>query len=267
MSSDQAKNQANDQEPQSAPKGRLAALAGGIWQIVTVVLLVLLIKTVAAEAYYVPSGSMLPSLQIGDQLLVTKFPYGYSRYSLPVPLAPASVHRLLGQLPQYGDVVVFRLPRDPSQTFVKRVVGLPGDTVQMRDGRLHVNGKALALQRAGIGQMESEDGSSTAVPRFIETLPNGREHPIFKFREDGELDNTQEFHLGAGQIFVMGDNRDDSADSRLAPAEGGVGYVPVENLVGRVEVVLGSWDPAVRRDPLWTWPAGLRFSRFFSRVN
>jgi len=250
-----------------APKGRFGTIVGGVWQLVSVVLMVLLIKTVAAEAYYVPSGSMLPSLQIGDQLLVTKFPYGYSRYSLPVPFAPASYERLLGKLPAYGDVVVFRLPRDPMQTFVKRVVGLPGDRVQMRDGRLYVNGKALAVKRAGIGQMESEDGSSAAVPRFIETLPNGRAHEIFKFREDGELDNTQEFHVGEGQIFVMGDNRDDSADSRLDPAAGGVGYVPVENLVGRVEAVLGSWDPAVRHDPLWQWPSGLRFSRFFSRVN
>jgi signal peptidase I len=265
-----ASNHENRHEPapgDATPKTRFGAFASGVWQIVSVVLMVLLIKTVAAEAYYVPSGSMLPSLQIGDQLLVTKFPYGYSRYSLPLPLAPASVERLLGKLPEYGDVVVFRLPRDPSQNFVKRVVGLPGDRVQMRDGRLYVNGKELELRRAGIGQMETEDGSSVAAPRYVETLPNGREHPIFKFREDGELDNTQEFHVGTDQIFVMGDNRDDSADSRLAPAAGGVGYVPVENLVGRVEVVLGSWDPAVRHDPLWTWPSGLRLSRFFSRVH
>src|SRR5947199_3796245 len=161
-------------------------IIGAIGQFAVVIALVLLTKTVAAEAYYVPSGSMLPSLLIGDQLLVTKFPYGYSRYSLPVPLAPASTERLLGKLPQRGDVVVFRLPRDPTQTFVKRVVGLPGDRVQMRDGRLYVNDKMLAVKRAGIGQMESEDGSSAAVPRFIETLPNGREHSIFKFRRDGE---------------------------------------------------------------------------------
>jgi signal peptidase I len=258
---------ASEQEHQGTSEGRLGAFGRGVWQIVSVVLMVLLIKTVAAEAYYVPSGSMLPSLQIGDQLLVTKFPYGYSRYSLPLPLAPASVERLLGKLPEYGDVVVFRLPRDPTQNFVKRVVGLPGDTVQMRDGRLYLNGKAVPLRRAGIAPMETEDGSSVAAPRYLETLPNGREHAIFKFREGGDLDNTQEFHVGAGQIFVMGDNRDDSADSRLAPEAGGVGYVPVENLVGRVEVVLGSWDPAVRHDPLWTWPSGLRLSRFFSRVN
>jgi signal peptidase I len=227
--------------------------------------MVLLIKTVAAEAYYVPSGSMLPSLLVGDQLLVTKYPYGYSRYSLPVPLAPAATERLLGKLPERGDVVVFRLPRDPSQSYVKRVIGLPGDRVQMREGRLWLNGKMAPLRRAGVGPMETGNGVVTA-PRFIETLGH-REHAIFKLRWEGELDNTQEFVVGSDQLFVMGDNRDDSADSRISPAAGGVGLVPVENLVGRVEGIIGSWDPIVRHDPVWTWPAGLRFSRFFSRVN
>jgi len=246
-------------------KSEARGIVGAIGQFAIVIALVLLTKTVAAEAYFVPSGSMLPSLLIGDQLLVTKYPYGYSRYSLPVPLAPASNERVLGKLPARGDVAVFRLPRDPSQTYVKRVVGLPGDRVQMRDGRLWLNGKLLPLRRDGIGEMETESGVFTA-PRYVETLA-GREHPIFKLRWDGELDNTQEFAVGAGEIFVMGDNRDDSADSRIAPEAGGVGLVPVENLVGRVEAIIGSWDPIVRHDPIWTWPAGLRLSRFFSRVN
>jgi signal peptidase I len=246
-------------------KPERGGIIGALGQFAVVIAIVLLTKTVAAEAYYVPSGSMLPSLLIGDQLLVTKFPYGYSRYSLPVPLAPASTERLLGKLPERGDVVVFRLPRDPSQTYVKRVIGLPGDRVQMREGRLWLNGKMAPLLRTGVGQMETENGVLTA-PRYVETL-NGREHPIFKLRWDGELDNTQEFVVGRDQIFVMGDNRDDSADSRLSPLAGGVGFVPVENLVGRVDAIIGSWDPAVRHDPLWTWPSGLRLSRFFSRVN
>ena len=170
-------------------------------------------------------------------------------------------------MPGYGDVVVFRLPRDPSQSYVKRVVGLPGDRVQMRDGRLWVNGKELPLRPAGIGEAQDEDGTAEAAPRFVETLPNGREHPIFKFRQNSEYDDTGVFEVGPAQIFVMGDNRDDSADSRVPPSAGGVGLVPVENLVGRVEAIFGSWDPVVRRDPLWTWPTGLRLSRFFSRVR
>ena len=246
-------------------KAERGGILGAIGQFAAVIAIILLTKTVAAEAYYVPSGSMLPSLLIGDQLLVTKFPYGYSRYSLPVPLAPASTERLLGKLPERGDVVVFRLPRDPSQTYVKRVVGLPGDRVQMREGRLVLNGTMVPQRRAGVGQMEIENGVVTA-PRYLETL-GGREHAIFKLSSDGALDNTREFVVGRDQIFVMGDNRDDSVDSRVSPVAGGVGLVPVENLVGRVDAILGSWDPIVRHDPVWTWPSGLRFSRFFSRVN
>ncbi|TMI98566.1 MAG: signal peptidase I [Alphaproteobacteria bacterium] len=244
-----------------------SGIIGAVGQLVTVILMVLLIKTVAAEAYYVPSGSMLPSLLIGDQLLVSKFPYGYSRYSLPLPLAPATPKRLLGSLPERGDVVVFRLPRDPGQTYVKRVIGLPGDRVQMRGARLWVNGAMLPLRRDGVAGVEGEDGMRQSAPRYIETLPNGRQHAIFKFRNDGDLDDTEIFTVAPGQIFVMGDNRDDSVDSRVPARAGGVGFVPVENLVGRVEAVLGSWDPEVRREPVWNWPSGLRLSRFFSRVK
>ena len=135
-------------------------------------------------------------------------------------------------MPERGDVVVFRLPRDPSQTYVKRAVGLPGDRVQMRAGRLWVNGRMLPLRRDGIGAIEADDGTREPAPRFVETLPNGREHPIFKYRPNGELDDTQQFLVGAGQIFVMGDNRDDSLDSRVPGTAFGVGFVPVENLVG-----------------------------------
>src|SRR6185312_13289583 len=161
---------ASEQGQQGASDSRFGTFARGVWQIVTVILMVLLIKTVAAEAYYVPSGSMLPSLLIGDQLLVSKFPYGYSRYSLPLPLAPASPKRLLGSLPERGDVVVFRLPRDPGQTYVKRVIGLPGDRVQMRGARLWVNGAMLPLRRAGVAEVEGEDGVRQTAPRYIETV-------------------------------------------------------------------------------------------------
>jgi signal peptidase I len=250
-----------------ASEQRFGKLMRGVAQVGVIVATVLLVKTVAAEAYYVPSGSMMPSLLVGDYLLVSKYPYGYSRYSLPVPLAPASSERLLGRLPERGDVVVFRLPRDPSQTFVKRVVGLPGDRVQMRQGRLWVNGKMLPLRRDGIGAIEQDDGVQQPAPRFVETLPNGREHPIFKVRPNGALDDTQEFRVAAGHLFVMGDNRDDSLDSRVPGTSFGVGFVPVENLVGRVDAILGSWDAAVRHEPLWMWPSGLRLGRFFSAVR
>ena len=250
-------------EPKPAARG----LRSAIGQLVIIIGMVLLTKTVAAEAYYVPSGSMQPTLLIGDELIVSKFSYGYSRFSLPLPVGPAHAERLFGRMPKRGDVVVFRLPRDPSQSYVKRVIGLPGDRVQMREGHLFINGVMLPVRRAGTGLVEMEDGGAELATREIETLPGGREHPIFKFAGGSELDNTEVFEVTPGHIFVMGDNRDNSADSRLAPQAGGVGLVPVENLVGQVDLVLGSWDIGVTRDPVWTWPSGLRLSRFFSGVN
>src|ERR1700734_2454518 len=163
-----------------------------IADIAVIVALVIAAKTAIAEPYYVPSGSMEPTLQIGDELLATKFPYGYSSASLPVFVTLPESQRFLGALPQRGDVVVFRWPGDRSQIWVKRVIGLPGDRVAMRNGRLWINGAAVALQADGTDQAEADDGSLQPVARFIETLPGNRSHTIFKHASIGLFDNMPE---------------------------------------------------------------------------
>lgn len=238
---------------------------------VQAVLIVFVFATFVAQPFYVPSGSMQPTLAIGDAVLANKFAYGYTIYSVPYANGPSPAHRILESMPRQGDVVVFRVPTDTKVNFVKRVIGLPGDRLQMRGGRLWINGKELPLRAAGTG--EAEDGPSSVVPgmertvgKYIETLPNGREHPIYKRQWNGELDDTPVFTVPAGHMFMMGDNRDDSADSRVPLEYGGFGYVPVGNLAGRAFVVLGSVD-FLNAGNIFDWIGEFRLSRLVKAVK
>jgi signal peptidase I len=238
-----------------------------IAQFAAALLIVFLAKGAIAEPFYVPSGSMEPTLMIGDALLASKYPYGYGTASLPIQISLPETRRVFGGTPKRGDVVVFRWPGDHSQAWVKRVVGLPGDRIQMRQGQLFINDRAAALKPDGIGDAEDDNGGSEPAYRYIETLPGGVSHLIFKLRDNGRLDNTAEVTVPPNQLFVMGDNRDNSADSRVPVREGGVGLLPMDNLVGRADAVIGSWDLGIRSRPVWTWLSGFRLARFFTSVH
>jgi len=209
---------------------------------------------------------MEPTLMVGDEIAAAKYAYGYSQYSAPFGLMPAFKGRILAQPPERGDIVVFALPRDTSQVYVKRVIGLPGDRVQMKGGRLYLNG--AAVERRPVGQVAiSIDGRHRLEgTKYVETLPNGRAHDVIKLAV-GPLDDTPEFTVPEHSYFMMGDNRDNSLDSRVSPDEGGVGFVPAENLIGRVDRVLFSITPFAG----WLDAAGnlrdLRLSRLFHPVQ
>jgi signal peptidase I len=236
-------------------------------QIASIVAIVFLAKGAFAEPFYVPSASMEPTLLIGDALLASKFPYGYSTASLPIHIDVPESGRIFGATPKRGDVVVFRWPGDRSQVWVKRVIGLPGDRVQVRQGQVWINGSPASIKADGIGEAEDDNGASEPARRYVETLPGGVAHDIFKLYDNGRLDNTPEVVVPQDRLFVMGDNRDNSADSRVPVREGGVGLLPMDNLVGRVDAIVGSWDLGIRSRPISSWLGGFRVSRFFTSVH
>jgi len=217
------------------------------------------IRTFAYEPFNIPSGSMIPTLLVGDYLFVSKWSYGYSRYSLPlsVPLIP---WRILFTEPERGDVVVFKLPSDNRTDYIKRIVGLPGDTVQVKEGLLHINGEAV--KRRQVEDFKPQNGGR-AIPQFIETLPNGREHRILELGDSMSADNTPLYRVPEGHYFAMGDNRDNSRDSRFPE----VGPIPVENLVGRAEILFYSTDGSASWLEVWKWPFAVRYGRLLDGIE
>jgi signal peptidase I len=228
----------------------------------------LVVRTFLFKPFSIPSGSMKSTLLVGDYLFASKFSYGYSRYSLPFGLIPIK-GRIFGAEPQRGDVVIFKLPRDNATDYIKRVIGLPGDEIIVRDGIVFINGAALPQRPAG-AYVGPEEGWQPK-PRFEETLPNGVKHYVLHWPHETELDNVGPFKVPANHYFMMGDNRDDSIDSRVQSSRFGVGYVPYENLIGRAEVLFFSMavdDPrAFRLTSPWTWPFDVRWARIFRLVR
>ena len=219
-----------------------------------VLFIVLVLRSFLVEPFQIPSGSMKPTLEVGDFILVNKFAYGIRLPVLDTKVIP------IGD-PQRGDVMVFRYPSEPNINYIKRVVGLPGDTVRYtREKRLYVNGELVAEKLVG-----EEPGTLGSVTLYQEKLGQA-EHLIRKEMSRYRIEPDRQWTIPAGHYFMMGDNRDNSLDSRVSAAKGGVGFVPVENLIGRADVILGSWDFLVTGHPVSAWLSGIRLSRFFSRI-
>jgi signal peptidase I len=217
----------------------------GLGNLVLGLLLLLLVaavflgfKSLLYQAFNIPSGAMKPTLLIGDYVVVSKYAYGFSRYSLPFA-SPMFSGRVFAAQPRYGDVAVFRLPRDPSTDYIKRVVGLPGDRIQMIHGLLHINGTPVKREQIEDFVETDENGRASRIKQWRETLPNGAVHATLDLMDEGFYDNTPVYAVPPGNYFMLGDNRDNSADSRALSQ---VGYVPFENLVGRAARIVFSSD-------------------------
>jgi signal peptidase I len=222
------------------------------------------IRTFLFQPFTIPSGSMEDTLMIGDFILVSKYSYGYSRFSLPFWGNPDFDGRVLGSAPERGDVVVFKLPRDNSTDYIKRVIGLPGDRIQVIDGVLQINGEPVKRERVADLVLEDLRGGRP-IPKYLETLPNGVSHYILE--EDGDhgpRDNTAVYTVPAGHYFMMGDNRDNSQDSRYLEL---VGPVPEDNLIGPAQIIFFSHDDSAEWWEIWQWPFSIRYGRLLNTID
>lgn len=234
-------------------------------------LIAIVIRIFLFQPFNIPSGSMVPTLLEGDYIFVSKYAYGYSRHSVPFS-PPLFSGRVWGKLPERGDVAVFKLPSDGRTDYIKRIIGLPGDRIQVTDGVLHINGAPVERARLDDFVVRESFGSVRRTPRYQETLPNGVSHVVLDSEPSGTYDNTGEFVVPQGYLFAMGDNRDNSLDSRAqpdydTPRHGGVGYVPIENLVGRAEIIFFSTNGTARVWEFWNWPTATRWGRLFDRID
>ena len=228
------------------------------------VLLALSIRTFLYEPFNIPSSSMKPTLEVGDYLFVYKPAYGFSRFSFPFGLAPIKGRIWSGgQLPARGETIVFRLPSNTSIDYIKRIVGLPGDRIQVIDGRLYINRQIVPREPVGLKRVE-EPGSSVTMMEYIETLPGDIRHYIYEEGDDKPLDNTEEYTVPPGHYFAMGDNRDNSQDSRVLRM---VGYIPLQNIVGRASFLFFSTDGSANLAQVWKWPMSIRYDRLFKPLK
>ena len=231
--------------------------------IVIAIIVAVTIRTVAYEPFSIPSGSMIPTLLVGDYLFVSKYSYGYSQYSLPMKIITFP-GRIFYKEPKRGDVAVFKKPTNPNIDYIKRIIGLPGDTIRVIEGRLYINGELIKRDLTDSYPLNDPFSGETTYKQYNETLPNGVVHKIIERSDSGPLDNTISYKVPKGHFFMMGDNRDGSQDSRVLEQ---VGYVPVENLVGHAEMIFFSLDEGVKAWQIWKWPKAIRFNRLFQTIK
>ena len=222
-----------------------------------VIAIVLFVRTLLFQPFHIPSGSMMATLLVGDSLFVSKFSYGYSRYSLPFS-PPLFSGRIFASPPHRGDIVVFQSPHDESVDLIKRIIGLPGDRIQMIGGHLHINGEPVPRERIE----DFVDFDEVPARRYRQWREMS--HTTLDLVDHGPLDDTQVYEVPPGHYFMMGDNRDDSTDSRVLDE---VGYVPFENIVGRAEIIYFSIGDGASAWHIWRWPTALRLRRFFSVIR
>jgi signal peptidase I len=225
-------------------------------------ILAVIIRTFFFQPFNIPSGSMKDTLLIGDYLFVSKMAYGYSHYSLPFSPNLFS-GRIFSSKPQRGDVAVFKNPIT-KEDYIKRVIGLPGDEIQMIDGVLHINGRPVPKRRIKDFVGPDMSGIVRPIPRYEETLPNGVKYHVLDQIGNGPLDTTRVYKVPPGHYFMMGDNRDNSQDSRVYSA---VGPVPLENFVGKAKIRFFSVRPEGGWLKFWNWPRDIRWSRIFTAIK
>lgn len=239
-------------------------LVENIKTIVYALLIALVIRAFLFQPFNIPSGSMIPTLLVGDYLFVSKYSYGYSRHSFPFS-PPLFGGRIWGREPARGDVAVFKLPTDGHTDYIKRVIGLPGDRIQMRGGVLYIN-EQLVPQTPVADYLEKDAmGNAMQIRQFREVMPGGVSHNVLDMLINGPVDDTGVFTVPQGHVFMMGDNRDNSSDSRVP--NGGVGFVPMENLVGRAEFLFFSTDGSARWWEFWRWLQAARYDRMFRSIG
>lgn len=231
--------------------------------IIHALILALIVRVFLFQPFNIPSGSMIPTLLIGDYLFVSKYSYGYSRYSFPFGFDLFS-GRVWASEPKRGDVVVFKLPRDNETDYIKRVIGLPGDKVQMRAGVLYINDAPVEKVKVDDYVVTGPNGRERRFTRFEETLPNGVTYPVLDLVKDSVGDNTDVYEVPIGHFFMMGDNRDNSTDSRFLSE---VGFVPFTNLVGKAQIIFFSIDEDSSFWEFWRWPSDVRWDRIFMTVR